>query len=101
MEGAELIAKLQQRSVLDGEKRSANGGKHAEFIVRPLDGPQSRADRDYLFAAMEGLGAGQNVADPALLEAPHIFGSQVDAVVGEAAKKNADVAGRDFARAGG
>ena len=99
MEGAEAVAELEQRLVVDREERSLQRREDRQLVVGPFDRGERRANRLDLFAVVESAAADEQVRQPARLDRVDVAAGQVLAEADEAAEQDRDVPRRRRRRA--
>src|ERR1700683_1774258 len=92
---ANFVMEAQKQVVRDGKQRAFKRSEDRQFIFGPLDGGQRGAQSFHFLAAMKRFRSNQQMRNLAGLQAPDIIASNVSTEIGEAAKQQADVPGRN------
>ena len=91
VEATEAVPVCEERFVVDGEQRSAQGREDGELVIGPLDGGQRGAQRPHLFALVKRPAADQQVPNPARLERVDVGPRHVGAPTVETPEEQGDV----------
>ena len=89
------LAVVDQRFVVDREKRPTQRRIHRQLVVRPLDGRERRAHRFHFFAIVKRLAAHEQVRHAAGFERLHVRPRHVFAKMQKAAEQQAHMARLD------
>src|SRR6185369_7374634 len=93
MQPSAALSILKQYLVVDRKQRTAQGSKHRELIVWPLDRCQGGPQRLDFVAFVVGPAADQHVRYAASFQRLRVRSGRVVAVVVKTPEKNADVMG--------
>ena len=87
----ESRAEFEEVLVVDREQRAFQRREHRQFVVRPFDGRERRADRLHFLAPVKRLPADEQMRDATRLDGLHVLAGQVFTEAHEPAEQDRDV----------